>query len=335
MDSSPPRVAYSFDAGTFDLRKSCPGLWLMGESSQSTMVRLDTRWELMLGGLRELGAVLASVRSGPLNLATVWPRVDFQRIPGTYELVELHSGTELRSGMLGSAMAVVDEIDGQQMASLQFSTRDGTGCLKIMITEDSDLDAFEQLVRTHAVATAWGTPTPVESSDPTEAPLPDWKQVKPLWEGLARTRPGRYFPGLAMVPRLSGLKAAAGSFAWQLQPQVDRLLLEQMTARRGWMEFAVRNRAVFMPANCTLSRASFCGCGLTFFSPQTQLTMRCGDGGAWSTWVVCLPTPEGERWNIEAYDERGELCISIGLSDTASDAEETFWRSQLLEGRLA
>jgi putative heme degradation protein len=354
MDPRPPRVAYSFDAGTIELHKWCPGLCEVGPTTGSTMVCLDKRWELLLGGLRQLGVILASVRSGPVNLASVWRQVDFQPIPGSHEWLEINSGTELRGGALGSAVALVEERGDQQVASLQFAARDGTEYLKLMLTENSDLEAFEQLVKTHAVAGAWGSPTTVQAgsngpglvtepvsvpvsvsvSVPVPVPVPDWESVKPLWEGLSRTRPGRYFPGLALVPRLAGLQAANGAFAWPLQPKVARTLLEKMAERGEGLNFSVRNRAVFMSAACTLGRSRERGCGQTFFGPQTQLTLRCHGGEPWSTWVVCLRTLRGEQWKMEVYDERGEFCLSVGLGNASAVGEEVFWRTHLLEGRL-
>lgn len=335
MDKKPPRVAYSFQSGTFDLRGWCPGLWQEGDDGRSMLVWLDTRWEEMFAVLNRVGGLLVSVRSGPMQVVTWMQKVDFSQVPGSHELVDLSSGMLVRRNALGSAMVVVEERDGQQMASVQFYTRKGEGCLKILLTQESDCRAFKALVLAHARASIWRAKAEGERLGATLAKSGmkgvvakvNGEQVRCLWRGMWRSQAGRHFPGLSMVPRLDAIRAAGVGLAWELPVGVERTLLVRMMETSTEMEFAVRNRVVSMSAQGVLVRSNRCGCGETFFGWQTQVTLRCCCG-EWTAWVL-----RGEGYRVEMFDEGGEFSGSFAVADGVREELKAVWQNELEQCR--
>lgn len=341
MDPRPqgsPRVAYSFASGTFDLRAWCPGLWFAGDDGISTGVHLDGRWHPILTALGNLGTVLASVRSGPVCLASTLRAAAFESIPGTHEYVDLVSGAEIRRDKLWTLSAVIEEIAGQQIASLQFFSRDGAGCLKIIMTESTHLDAFEELVLAHAVAApvAGAGESPNRHRPQSSGPAPDPEAVRRLWPGLSQSQPGRCFPGLAPTLRLTAFESAGADLAFRLLPTTERLLLEDLTRQQTPLAIKTKNNAVLLPISTSFARSSFCGCGQTFFGRQSQLTLRrcCG---LWQAWAVRHPnTGDGEAaYSVEIYDDRRQFAAALSLPKQSTASARATWNARVEAGRVS
>ena len=337
MDFPPdslPRVAFSFRSGTFDLRSIRPDLCFETEDGFSTAIHLDERWQSMFAKLQNLGVVLASVQSGPVCVADTWERPTFQRVPGSRELVELETGTEIRLSSMKSAMAVVEETQSQQIASIQFFDVTGAGCLKIMVTNWSDLGAFEKLIVAHGRLPEGPLLTGKKKLPPlSSASEVDAKKVETLWPGLARSLPETYFPGLEGVLRRDALSEAGETFSWQVSSAAVQRAIEEMARRHVALGTAIRNEAVFIPALVKPNRWNFCGCGQTFFSDYSQFTFRhcCGN---WEAHAVRFATDTDEVICLEFYDNRGQFCGGLGVRPEAALEDHVCWNEALRDGLL-
>ncbi len=323
------RVAFSFESGTFDLQTLCPKGWFEAEEGRSTAVRLDRRWERMFGSLRSLGILLASASSGPLSLTDAWLKPAFLRIPESDILIEVETGCEVRCSAINSALAIVEEVGDQQLASLQFLDSTGQGVLKILLTSGSNLTAFEQLV----VAHAWSPVQDherhaVSSHHPILSRPPAAAAVRSLWSGLSRTMPGNYFPGLDGVSRHAALSVAGPDLAWQVSATAVKKALEQVTLRNASLGGAVRNAAVVLPAAFRPFQSQSCHCGNTWFSDVGQFTLFSPDS-AWQAWAIRYLTATDEVICLEFYDAEDRFCGGLGLRPDATGDDHRAWMHAL------
>jgi len=330
MDSTShhsPRIAYSFPARTFDLRRVRPEWCFEADEGAALAIHLDGRWEKFFKALRELGLVMVTAARGPLSMATAWEKPVFQGYPGGDEWLCLESGAEIRPAAFGGAMAVVESVGHQQVASFQFFDRSGEGCLKILVTNWSEHEVFEDLVARHASgrrSIQFGQ----KAEARTETPAPAQAEVRQLWNGLSRSLPDTAFPGLEGVCRLSALAAVGQDLAWRLPRRVVRQALQNMTLAQVPLGGAVRNEAVFLPTGFFPTHWGECGCGVTFFGETSQLTVRgCGHRG--QDWATRFMLGGEEVICIEMYDVRGEFSGGIGLRPEAARWQRQQWNDLL------
>lgn len=329
MENNPAkrqRVAYSFRAGTIDLREWCPGLWFEGDDGRAVAVQLDGEWDKIFSRMAELRTVLATVRSGAVYAADTWWEPDFQSLPGTHTWFDISTGTEIRSTAIGSAMAVVEHFGNQQIASLQFCDRQGQGSLKIMMTEGSDLQAFEDLVISRAAASSSSNSDRCETSANSSKSglLPETGTVHSLWNGLQRCTPGRWFPGIPGVRRLDALKAAGFSHARPVKTQTLSQVMETMTQSGAAVMTRIHSASALMPLQLKLTHWKDCHCGRTFFSSSSQLTLR--TDSALEAWAIQLT---GQHVALEVYDNRGQFAASFVLDSKATAEHRHLWQESL------
>ncbi|QIF00666.1 ChuX/HutX family heme-like substrate-binding protein [Roseimicrobium sp. ORNL1] len=353
-----PRIAYSFKQGTFDLKSLAPHLWFEADDGWSTAVRLGGHLQSLFRRIEHLGVVLASAQSGPLSTADTWERPSFQWVSHTGEFVEPSSGAEVRLASLKSVMAVVQEVEDQQVASLQFFDASGEGGLKLMLTNWSDLDYFEALISIHGRAREEGSsrqrllggkgndndkanamvvPTrnavPFEERDEEGAVLSGFTadMVHPLWSGLSRTLPDSHFPGVPGLLRRDALALAGGQHAWQVSKDMVLRAMEDMVMRGVALGGAVRNGVSYVPMAFRPKHWNQCGCGQTFFGECTQFTLRRCCGSAWECWAVCHTNAKGtdEVVCLEFYDSQRRFCGGLGLSTGATSGDHACWRGWL------
>ncbi len=335
MDSTShhsPRIAYSFPAHTFDLRRVRPEWCFEADGGAALAIHLDGQWTDFFSNLRELGLVMVTAAHGPLSLAVAWERPLFQSYPGGGEWVCLSSGAELRPAALGGGMAVVETVGDQQVASFQFFDRGGEGCLKVLVTNWSDHEVFEDLVARHASGRRTH-PFGQKSEVRNEPPAPDSQTVRQLWKGLSRSLPDSAFPGMEGVSRLSALEAAGQDLAWRLPRRVVRQALQSMTLGQVPLGGVVRNEAVFLPSGFFPTHWGECGCGTTFFGEASQMTLRgCGHRG--QTWATRFELGGEEVICIEFYDVRGEFAGGVGLRPEAASWQRDQWADVIKESGI-
>ncbi len=312
-----PRVAWSFPEGTIDLESLCPAQCLSGDEEETRAVSLEPRWRELLPRLADLGPVLGSAASGGLSAAQLWPAPDFTWIPGTGTAMDVRHGTEIDPGQLGGVLAVVEQGSGsQEMVNLQFFDRSGAGCLKLILTNLSDLAAFRSLVAdfgggfgvmpsSSAPLAGGGVPCPGTSAVSAE-------QVRGLWQGLPRTSPDQDFPGIPGCRRERAFALAGADRAWRLPGDGMRQAVCGVMQAGGMLRVTVRNRAVLAHVQFNPTHSQECACGTTFFSPSSQLTLR-RQADVMDVWVVRHPEPHGAaRLEIECFGFGG-FCGAVGI----------------------
>lgn len=332
---SPPRLAYSFPQGTFDLEEVRPDACVYAEEDGTAAVALEENWLALFPRLRGLGGVLASVMAGPLSVAQTWMPPDFMRVPGSDILMESSSGSEIDMRRLGRVLAVVEQgQNGQELANLQFFDHAGVGCLKILLTNLSDLEAFHHLVADFGCSCRMPAPPPFPAREEHEfLPLrrPSRDQVRGLWHGLGRSAPDHFFPGLDAVPRLSALAAAGPDLAWSIDHDTFMRAIGCGMDAGATLEVTARNGALLSHASLNPTHRSQCPCGTTFFSSWSQLTLRRPAGMDGSIMVSRLPaTPrQVPALQLEYYTPANRLSGTIRLGEEEGSVAAALWEKIL------
>ncbi len=333
MAHTSQRIAFSFSPGIFDIKRMQPAFWDCDEESGSAHVQLSARWHRLLPMLSHCNLMMACAPAGPVTAAVAVPRLRFEPVPDSSEWVCLESGIELCPANLGGVLAALEPLHGgQYAASLQFFDRSGEGCLKLMLTNRSDLSAFEHLVLKHA------TPQYVarfaqSGAAPTAAPKekPDAHSVRRLWNGLRRTLPMNTFPGLEGVSRRSALAAAGPEHAWRVREDAVLPLIRAMTLADAPLGLGVRNDATFLPAGLYPAHWADCCCGTTFFASTTQVTLR-HEINESEVWAVRFMVNGEEILSVEVYDCCGSFRAGLGLRHEAHALHRQQWNYWLREG---
>ncbi|MEZ5387761.1 MAG: ChuX/HutX family heme-like substrate-binding protein [Prosthecobacter sp.] len=309
-----------------------PSFWEVDVEGGSAHVQLDARWLRLLPALEKCGLLMACAPSGPVTAAVAARRLRFESVPDSSEWVCLESGIELCPANLGGVLAALEPLEGgQHTASLQFFDREGEGCLKLMLTNHSDVTAFETFVCRHAMPRhlAHFGPSGNACSLVSDAE-PDAQAVRSLWNGLRRTLPTSIFPGVDGISRRRALAVAGPKYAWCVRENAVLQLLRAMTLADAPLGIGVRNDAVFMPAGMHLSHWADCGCGTTFFSSVVQLTLR-HELNACECWATRFEVHGSEVLSVEVYDADGHFRAGLGLRPEAHPVQREQWNHWLRE----
>ena len=328
----PHRIAFSFALGTFDIERMNPDLWCYDDECGSAYVQLGACWSRLLPALNKLGLLMACTPASPITAAMALKEARFESVPDSPDWVCLATGIELCPANLGGVLATLEPLEGaRQTASLQFFDRNGDGCLKLLLTNRSDITAYEQLVNCHAM------PQHITHFGPNGSAAslvlgtePDAQTVRSLWGGLRRTQPTDTFPGLEGVSRRRALGVAGPSHAWQIRETAVMPLFRAMTLTDAPMRIGVRNDAVFLPVGMYPTHWADCCCGTTFFAGTSQLTLRHELSHA-EAWVTRFEVRGKEILCLEIYDDVGRFRAGLGLRPEAMPTHHIQWNHWLRE----
>ncbi len=327
------RIAFSFAHGTFDIERMRPELWCDDDECGSAYVQLDACWSRLLPALSKIGLLMACAPSHPITAAVALKAAQFEHVPESPDWVCLESGIEICPENLGGVLATLEPLEGgQQTAALQFFDRDGEGCLKLLVTNRSDLAAFEHLVSRHATPqyiTPFGQ-TGSAAALTLGTAEPDAQAMRSLWGGLRRTLPTSAFPGLEGISRRRALGLAGLRHAWQIRETAVMPLIRAMTLADAPLGIGVRNDAVFLPVGMYPTHWADCCCGTTFFAGASQLTLRHELSQA-EAWVTRFEVRGQETLCLEIYDDAGSFRAGLGLRHEAMPTHHIQWKHWLRE----
>lgn len=330
--NSTQRIAFSFALGTFDIGRMKPHLWSCDDECGTAHVQLDCGWPRLLQALEKMGLLMACAPSGPVTGAVALHAARFEPVPGSRDWICLKTGMEICTSKLGGVLATLEPLEGgQQSAALQFFDRRGEGCLKLLVTNFSHIEAFEQLVSHHATLQLV-SPLGLSGSAALlgSSTEPDAQAVRSLWGGLRRTLPTSTFPGLEGVLRRRALGVAGPQHAWRIRETAILPLLRAMALADAPLGIGLRNEAVFLPMGMQPNYWSGCCCGTTFFAGTSQLTLRDELNHA-EAWVTRFKVPGKEILCLEIYDDEECFRAGVGLLPEAMPTHHMQWNHWLRE----
>lgn len=210
--------------------------------------------------------------------------------------------------------------------SIQLFDFQGVAVMKVYLTEDSNKETFETIVRDFAAeAQAAGLdilpapPAPVYKDEEVDVAAfrSDWAQLKDTHD---------FFPMLVKhkVSRLRALRIA-GDFARRVNNGVVAELLERASAE-GWeiMVF-VANHGNIQIHTGPVKRILAIPGWINVMDPDFNLHLRLDH--ICETWMVCKPTVDGDVHSLEVFDAAGELIVQFFGKRKPGQPEGLFWRN--------
>lgn len=304
---------------------------LLATDIGDTVIRLQADWGELIATLESLGPIMALTR----NDHAVHERKGTYRnikINGAMGLV-LDEEIDLRLFLSRwhFGFAVTEPTKDGVRRSLQFFDRSGTAIHKIYLQENSDVEAFESLVRRyrsndqhHHIEVE-----PVESTHD----LPDeridfpglfgeWREMKDTHEFFGLLR--KYEAG-----RLQTLRHAPQDLVSPLPSSSLRNLLLTASAEGIPIMIFVSSPGVIQIHTGPVDRIVVTGPWLNVLDPRFNLHVR--EDAIATTWIVRKPTSDGIVTSMEVFDAEGHLIALLFGKRKPGMAESEQWRG-IVEG---
>lgn len=292
-------------------------------------VRLRTDWAELLPALGELGQIMALTRNehcvherkGPYREVTVSAN-------GQMGLV-VSPDIDLRLFLGGwtSAFAISEETVQGTQRSIQVFDRQGTAVHKVFLTEQSDLAAWDPLVRSFTAAEQSAS-LDLAPLAPKGAALVDGEiDVAALREGWSALKDTHHFFALLKkhkVERTQALRLAGREWAEPLATaELPRLLEAAGTNQLPIMIF-VGNAHCIQIHTGTVENLKWMDDWFNLLDPLFNLHLN--TPGVVELWRVRKPSSDGVVTSWEAFDANGELVLQVFGARKPGVPELQSWR---------
>lgn len=292
-------------------------------------VRLRTDWAELLPALGELGQVMALTRNehcvherkGPYRDVTVSANGQMGLV------VSPDIDLRLFLGGWASAFAVSEETAHGTQRSIQVFDRQGTAVHKVFLTEQSDLAAWDPLVRSF---TAAGQRADLElvPLEPKAVALADGEiDVAALREGWAALKDTHHFFALLKkhkVQRTQALRLAGREWAEPLDTAELPRLLEAAGASQLPIMLFVGNAHCIQIHTGTVENLKWMDDWFNVLDPLFNLHLK--TPGVVELWRVRKPSSDGVITSWEAFDAQGELVLQVFGARKPGVPELQGWR---------
>ena len=292
-------------------------------------VRLRTDWAELLPALGELGQIMALTRNehcvherkGPYRDVTVSANGQMGLV------VSPDIDLRLFLGGWASAFAVSEETAHGTQRSIQVFDRQGTAVHKVFLTEQSDLAAWDPLVRSF---TAAGQRADLElvPLEPKAVALADGEiDVAALREGWAALKDTHHFFALLKkhkVQRTQALRLAGREWAEPLDTAELPRLLEAAGASQLPIMLFVGNAHCIQIHTGTVENLKWMDNWFNVLDPLFNLHLK--TPGVVELWRVRKPSSDGVITSWEAFDAQGELVLQVFGARKPGVPELQGWR---------
>ncbi|MEM1158875.1 MAG: hypothetical protein AAF649_07030 [Verrucomicrobiota bacterium] len=189
-------------------------------------VRLDISWAEFFYRMEEIGNCLICSTNGWARFRRHQSFSGWKRIPNENVWIQLETGTELNMDQIGSVIVVEQDSGNEMMLTIQLIHKNGHGHLKIILSSESSLPAYYDLVRSAAVS----GPVP-EAMKPScydePAAVPALKDLQALWPGACHSMPAETYPGCGSLARWVVLKNLDHHYAERFEHSCFEPLMKQ------------------------------------------------------------------------------------------------------------
>lgn len=292
----------------------------------SRVIRLDgPRLRDLWKRMPELGFIMALTR----NESCVHER------KGIFEEVTMHGpnmgvvvGTDIDLRMFFQpwthGFAVFEDADAGFKQSFQIFDAQGTAIIKVFLTDQSNQEAFTNIVREFEATT--------QSTEliPLPAPIPhqyadasvDATAFRQAWSELKDTHD--FFPMLKKfnVSRVHALRIA-GDFARKVSNDVVKQLLEHASATDLEIMVFVGNHGNIQIHTGPVKKIMEIPNWINVMDPLFNLHLRLDHID--SVWMVKKPTEDGLVHSVEVFDAAGELIVQFFGKRKPGSPELSAW----------
>ncbi|MCC9621059.1 hemin-degrading factor [Thalassospira sp. MA62] len=297
------------------------------------VVRLDTDWEAFIPRLEELGEVKILTR----NPSAVHEKIGtFGNVTINADMgLVLNHDVDLRLflGRWGHAFALeTHNARAGRRRSIQIFDNDGTAIHKIFLTENSNADAYDQLVsefkvsdQSKGIEVLPPLPEPVTRSDDDV----DVANLQIHWRKMTDVH---QFHGMLKdfnVSRHQGMRLVGEEFAERLTPEAFKQLLEQASERSTSIMVFIGNAGAIQIHTGPVKNIREMGDWINVMDPRFTLHARMDQIA--EAWLVRKPIREGMITTVELYDPKLNNFAILCGERKPKDPENPEWR-ELAEG---
>lgn len=223
--------------------------------------------------------------------------------------------------------AAIEQTRGGPRKSLQFFDKEGQAIHKVYLTSESDEAAYDALVEKHR-NTQQDTFIDIDAYEKKAADTPDdqvdWKEFRAAWEGLKDTHD--FFPMLRKfkVGREQALTHIGSDFAYQVENDSARRVLDSVRDKQCEMMVFVGNRGCIQIHTGPVEKLVEYGPWYNVLDPMFNLHLR--EDHIARTWVTKKPTEDGTVTALEVFDGEGELIATFFGKRKPGIPELELWR---------
>ncbi len=216
--------------------------------------------------------------------------------------------------------------------SIQFFDKTGTAIHKIYLTNKSNEKAYDELVAKHKNAKQEAF-IEVEEYDAKKPDLDDaeidWDGFRKTWENLKDTHD--FFPMLRKfkVGRKQALRKIGDDFAFQVENDASRKILELARDKECEIMVFVGNKGCIQIHTGPVKKLVEQGPWYNVLDPKFNLHLR--EDKVESTWVTKKPTEDGIVTALEVFDHDGELIVTFFGKRKPGIPELELWREIVAE----
>ncbi|GAA4434762.1 hemin-degrading factor [Ravibacter arvi] len=286
--------------------------------------RLRPEFEAILREVEQLGHVMALTR----NDSVVHERKGIYLNPSFNPHVGLFVGEDIDLRLFMGPWAFGFAVSEGDKHSLQFFAKDGEAIHKIYLTERSNREAFEALVKKFAAglqSPELQVETPKEKGYVFEGiSAENAKLFRQEWAELRDTHD---FFGLLKkfeLPRREAMRYAPEGLAYQVSPGTVRLVLQAAAEKALPVMVFVGNQGCIQIHTGTVSKLFEMGPWYNVMDPEFNLHLR--EDAIAEAWVVIKPTDDGVVTALEVFDAHGEMVVQFFGKRKPGKPELQEWR---------
>lgn len=301
---------------------------LLATGVGENVTRLKDDPKAILGEIIKLGKVMALTRNDHAvhERKGVYDNLTFQGPVGTF----VNEDIDLRLFMMAWAYAFA--VNENDRLSIQFFDKSGEAVHKIYLTEDSDQEAYHQLVEKFRAADQSAelavTPYPAPAPELKDEDI-DAAAFREEWMALQDTHD---FFGLLQkhkVTRTQALRLAPEGMARQLDNDVTRKVFNLAVERQVPIMVFIGNRGCIQIHTGEVYKLMDAGPWFNVLDPD--FNMHLNETRIASSWLVVKPSRDGLIHAIEVYDAAGELIVQLFGKRKPGIPELESWRAIVKE----
>lgn len=305
---------------------------LLRAKGESEVIRLRPDWPAIFERLAACGPLMALTRNESCVIEKEGAYTGYSSVGPMGQVVGHDIDLRLFFTRWALGFAVEETVPSGRRRSLQFFSTNGEALHKIYTRAETDLEAFDRLVRT-VVAT-----DPEPPSKSPAAPVPpssgavgaDEARRAELLDGWRALRDTHEFVPLLRrlgLDRLQAIRLVQGTYARRVLRTGYRDALAAVAGSTHEFMCFVGNPGCLQIHHGRLHRLVPAEGWLNVLDPGFNLHLR--EERVAECWVVTKPTSEGDCTSLELFDAAGENIAILFSDRKGGPAEESWWTENL------
>lgn len=292
------------------------------------VVRLNNQFQELLKEVNTLGKVMALTRNDYCvhERKGIYKKATFNGHVGLVVTPDIDLRLFMSQWAFGFA---VNEADRH---SLQFFDKSGEAVHKIYLIEDSDKQAYQELVAKYTAEDQQETITVLPASAPT-AELPDNEinvnEFQEGWKALQDTHEFHPLLRKFQITRTQALRLAPEDYALRLEVGTLKTILENAAARGQEIMVFTGSAGCIQIHTGPIVKLVETGPWFNVLDPEFNMHLRMD--GIDTVWLVKKPTSDGWVHSIEVFDKDGNTIVQFFGKRKPGIPESEGWRTLLTE----